>query len=89
MAFEEIARRRQAEVSRTNQKTTQFGTRSGGHRLSLNRVENAGQLTLLQKRVVPAFFGRVEIPRFSATEGTEKEFAYDTIECRYTTVASV
>ena len=39
-----------------------FGTRGGGHRFSLNRVENQGRLTLWQETVVLGFSGCVVFP---------------------------
>ena len=41
-----------------------FETRGDWHRLSLNRVENEGQLTPSQETVVLGFFGCTEFPTF-------------------------
>jgi hypothetical protein len=42
-----------------------FGTRGDGRRLSLNRVENVGYLTLSRKTVNLEFLGCIENPTFS------------------------
>ena len=48
--------------------TTPFGTRGCGRRLSLNRVENGGQLTPSQETVVLGFIGHAEFPTISGSD---------------------
>ncbi len=49
-------------VRETPHQRTPFGTRGCGRRLSLNRVENGGQLTPSQETVVLGFIGHAEFP---------------------------